>query len=134
MNLNVENTKKIYAAVPAGDAETVFALLDPEITIRYYGTDVIPYAGVYEGLEGAGEFFTRVGQSVEIVGMEPWTFISEGDELGVWGHQTFRVLETGATFESDFGHIITMRDGKWLHFRDFTNSAVAAEAFAAVAK
>lgn len=130
-NLNIENTRRIYTAVPAGDADTVFALLDPEIVIRYYGVDVIPYAGTFEGLPGAADFFTRVGQSVEVISMEPHTFISEGDELAVWGHLVFQRADNGVRFESDFAHIITLRDGKWLHFRDFMNSAVAADAFRA---
>ena len=29
-----------------------------------------------------------------------------------------------------FAHIITLRDGRWLHFRDFANNAEAAEVFA----
>jgi ketosteroid isomerase-like protein len=128
-NVNIENTKRIYAAVPIGDAETVFRFLDPEIVIRYYGVDDIPYSGVFEGLEGATDFFTRVGQHVEVVSMEPYYFISEGDELAVWGHLEFRRTATGEEFSSDFAHIITLRDGKWLHFRDFMNSAVAADAF-----
>lgn len=123
------NTKRIYAAVPAGDAATVFSLLDPEIVIRYYGVEAIPYAGVFEGVEGATDFFTRVGGSVEIVSMEPYHFVSEGDELATWGHQVFKRIETGEEFAADFAHIITMRDGKWLHFRDFTNTALAAEVF-----
>lgn len=126
---NIENTKRIYAAVPIGDAETVVGLLDPDIVIRYYGVDVIPYAGTFEGLDGAADFFTRVGQSVEVIAMEPHAFISEGDELAVWGHLVFRRSDNGVRFESDFAHIITLRDGKWLHFRDFMNSAVAADAF-----
>lgn len=128
-SLNVITTKRIYEAVPVGDAETVFALLDPDVVISYYGTEEIPYAGTYEGTEGAAEFFTRVGQSVEVVKMEPYKFISQGDDLAVWGHQVFRRIETGAEFASDFGHIITLRDGRWLHFRDFTNSALAASVF-----
>jgi ketosteroid isomerase-like protein len=128
-NRNVENTKLIYAAVPAGDAETVFSLLDPEVVIRYYGVEDIPYSGVFRGIAGATEFFTRVGESVEVVAMEPYSFISEGDELAVWGRLVFRRIETGEGFASDFAHIITLRDGKWLHFRDFMNSAVAADVF-----
>jgi ketosteroid isomerase-like protein len=131
VSLNIENTRRIYQAVPAGDAETVFGLLDPEIVIRYYGVPEIPYAGVYSGLDGAADFFGRVGKSVRIVSMEPWTFIADGDELGVWGHQVFQRLDTGAEFESDFAHILTLREGKWLHFRDFMNTAVAADVFRA---
>ncbi|WP_026911517.1 nuclear transport factor 2 family protein [Patulibacter minatonensis] len=126
---NIEHTKRIYDAVPAGDVETVFALLDPDVVIRYYGVEGIPYSGVFTGTAGATEFFTRVAAHIEIVAMEAWTFIADGDELAVWGHQNFRRLSTGQEFESDFAHIITMRDGRWLHFRDFMNSAVTARVF-----
>ncbi|HEY1967174.1 MAG TPA: nuclear transport factor 2 family protein [Pseudonocardia sp.] len=128
-NINVENTRKIYAAVPVGDVDTVFGLLDPEVVIRYYGVPEIPYSGTFEGLAGAGDFFTRVGGSVRVLAMEPLTFISEGDNLAVWGHLIFERLETGVRFESDFAHIISLRNGKWLHFRDFMNSAIAADVF-----
>ncbi len=49
-HLNIENTKAIYAAVPAGDLDTAVSLLDPEIRITYYGSDAIPYAGDYRGM------------------------------------------------------------------------------------
>ncbi|MGQ0845608.1 MAG: nuclear transport factor 2 family protein [Sporichthyaceae bacterium] len=126
---NIATTKLMYDAVPRGDAETVFANLDPEIRIVYYGDDTIPYAGEYEGFEGATKFFTAVGTTVGVHKIEPYTFIADGDNLAVWGHLWFEVLATGKLFDSDFAHIITLREGKWLHFRDFFNSAVASAAF-----
>ena len=36
---------------------------------------------------------------------------------------------TGHEWESEFAHIISLRDGRWLHLRDFANSALAAEPF-----
>lgn len=126
---NVETTKAIYAAIPAGDLEGALALLDPEIRITYYGTDAIPYAGDHRGMEEAIGFFTKVGTSIEIVEMEAWKFIAQGDDLASWGRQKFRRLDTGHEWESEFAHIITLRDGKWLHFRDFMNSALTHDAF-----
>ena len=41
-----------------------------------------------------------------------------------------RARHSGREFASEFAHIITLRDGRWLHFRDFANSAEAAEVFA----
>ena len=126
---NVAATKAIYAAVPAGDLETALSHMDPEVRITYYGSDAIPYAGDYHGIEAAIEFFTIVGTHIEITAMEPWLFIEDGENLAVWGHQTFLRPSTGHTWESEFAHIIAMRDGKWLHFRDFMNSALTHEAF-----
>ncbi|MGQ0845612.1 MAG: nuclear transport factor 2 family protein, partial [Sporichthyaceae bacterium] len=115
--------------VPRGDAETVFANLDPDIRIVYYGDEHGPYAGEFEGFDGATKFLTAVGTSVAVNKIEPYTFIASGDDLAVWGHLWFEIRATGVQFDSDFAHIITLRDGKWLHFRDFFNSAVASAAF-----
>ena len=126
---NIANTRAIYTAVPAGDLETAVSLLDPEVRITYYGSDAIPYAGDYQGMARALEFFATVAEHIQIVAMEPWLFIPDGDNLAVWGHQKFLRPSTGHTWESEFAHIITLRDGKWLHFRDFMNSALTHDAF-----
>jgi uncharacterized protein len=127
---NIAATQAIYAAIPAGDLDTAMALLDPQIRITYYGTEAIPYAGDYRGIEQAVTFFTTVGTAIEIVEMQAWKFIAQGDDLATWGRQRFRRLETGHEWESEFAHIITLRDGRWLHFRDFMNSALTHLAFA----
>jgi len=126
---NIATTQAIYEAVPKGDAETVFANVDPEIHIIYYGDESIPYAGEYKGVDGLVDFLTRVGGAVTVEQMEPKLFIADGDNLAVWGHQWFKANESGRSFDTDFAHIITLRDGKWLFFRDFANSAVASEVF-----
>ncbi len=126
---NIKATKAIYAAVPRGDLDTALRHLDPDVRITYYGTETIPYAGDYQGISDAMTFFSRVGQTIEIVEMEPWKFIAQGDDLAVWGRQRFRRLDTGYEWQSEFAHIITLRHGRWLHFRDFMNSALTQEAF-----
>lgn len=126
---NIAATQAIYTAVPAGDLDTALAYLDPEVRITYYGTDKIPYAGDYSGIEQAMTFFTRVGESIEIVEMQAWKFIARDDDLATWGRQRFRRLATGYEWESEFAHVITLRQGRWLHFRDFMNSALTLQAF-----
>ena len=66
---------------------------------------------------------------IEIVEMRAWKFIAQGDDLAVWGHQRFRRRATGHEWDSEFAHIITLRDGKWWYFRDFMNSALTDRAF-----
>ena len=81
------------------------------------------------GIDEAVTFFTKVGQTIAITEMEAWKFIEQGDDLATWGRQRFRRLDTGHEWESEFAHIITLRDGRWLHFRDFMNSALTLKAF-----
>ncbi|MCV7175897.1 hypothetical protein H7H98_09065 [Mycolicibacterium sphagni] len=47
----------------------------------------------------------------------------------MWGHQKFLRTVTRHTWETEFAHIITLRDGKWLRFRDFLNSALTHDGF-----
>lgn len=131
-SVNVATTKKMYEAVPAADAETVLANIDPEVHVTYYGTDDIPYAGDFHGVDGMVAFLTAVGSSVDVVRIEPTLFIEDGDHLAVYGELVFKTKK-GTEFGSDFAHIIELRDGKWLRFRDFFNSALAARTFAAEA-
>lgn len=126
---NIAATKAIYAAIPAGDLQTALDLLDPQVRITYYGVEAIPYAGDYHGIDDAVRFFTTVGQTIAITEMEAWKFIAQGDDLAAWGRQRFRLLSTGYEWESEFAHIITLREGRWLHFRDFMNSALTLQAF-----
>lgn len=126
---NIAATRAIYQAVPTGDLPTVLANLDSEVRITYYGTETIPYAGDYRGIDEAIMFLEKVGQAIEIVEMDPWKFIAQGDDLATWGRQRFRRRTTGREWESEFAHIITLRAGRWLHFRDFANSALALEVF-----
>ncbi len=127
---NIAATKLIYAAIPRGDLDTALSQMDPDIRITYYGTPQIPYAGDFEGMSAAIDFFTIVGTTVAILDLQAWTFIADGDQLATWGWMRFRRLETGFEWESEFAHIITLRDGRWLHFRDFMNSALTHNAFA----
>lgn len=128
-NINIETMERIYAAVPAGDLDTALSLLDPEVTIVYYGSEETPYQGEYHGIDGAVDFFTKVGTNIEIVDMEVYRFIVQGDDVATYGHQKFRRLDNGHEWESDFAHIVKLRDGKWLEFRDFMNSALTHKAF-----
>ena len=107
----------------------ILALLDPGIVIDFYGPQSIPYAGHYSGLQEAQRFFETVLSSVEIHVFEPEFMFSEGGRVAVKGHLHLTALATGRDIKSDFAHIIEVRDGRWLHFCDFMNTAEAAAAF-----
>ncbi len=126
---NVEITRQLFAAFGEGNIPAILELVDDEIVIEFYGPPEIPYAGTYRGREEARRFFETVLASVEIRQFEPQEFLADRDKVVVTGHLSLVAKATGGTIESDFVHVITMRDGRWLRFRDFMNTAVAAAAF-----
>jgi hypothetical protein len=126
---NLETTEALFAAFGAKDIPGIMEFLHPEVIIEFYGPTVIPYAGIYRGREKCRGFFERVLSSVEVHRFDAEEFIAERDKVVVTGHLTLTALPTGRSIDSDFVHVITLKDGKWLRFRDFMNTAVAVAAF-----
>ena len=100
-----------------------------EEEIRETLVHVIPYAGFYHGKAEAQKFFETVLSSIDINQFDPEEMLSAEDKVIVTGHLNLTTKSTGREIDSDFVHVITLKDGKWLRFRDFMNTAVAVAAF-----
>jgi len=129
MNDNIAITQEIFARFGRGDVPAILQLLSDDVVIEFYGPSVIPYANTFKGQAGASKFFETVLSSVDIHQFDAEEFIAERDKVVVTGHLRLTAKATGGTIESDFVHVITMKDGKWTRFRDFMNTAVAQAAF-----
>jgi ketosteroid isomerase-like protein len=126
---NIAATQNLFAAFGAKDIPAILTFLDPEIVIEFYGPAIIPYAGTYRGIGEARRFFTTVLSSVDINQFDAEEIFGTGDKVVVTGHLNLRARSTGRLIDSDFAHVIALRDGRWLRFRDFMNTAVAMAAF-----
>ncbi len=126
----IDVTQTVFERFGAQDVPGILEWLDPQIVINFYGPKIIPYAGDYKGMDEARRFFETVLSSVDIHQFEPEQFLNDGNMVTVTGHLHLTARSTGRSFKSDFVHVITVRDHKWRRFRDFMNTAVAAEAFA----
>lgn len=124
-------TEEVFAAFGEGDVDRIMRSLHTNVRIEFYGPDVIPYAGFYDGKAECRRFFETVLASVDIHQFDPEEFICEGDKVVVTGHLNLTARSTGRGIDSDFVHVITVADGKWLLFRDFMNTANAQAAFQA---
>lgn len=125
----IEVTKAVFEAFGRGDVDDIMKFIADDGCIEFYGPSIIPYAGFYDGADQMRGFFETVLSSVDIHQFDAEDFICEGDKVVVTGHLRLTARATGGGIESDFVHVITVRDGKWLLFRDFMNTFVAAQAF-----
>ena len=124
-------THAVFERFGAGDIDGILAWFAPDAVIDFYGPATIPYAGHYEGLDGARRFFEMVLSSVDIHQFDPEEFICEGNKVVVTGHLNLTARSTGGAIDSDFVHVITVENGKWIWFRDFMNTHEAVTAFSA---
>lgn len=126
---NIEATQQLFVAFGAGDIPAILELLNDDIVIEFYGPKVIPYAGNYRGKPEARGFFETVLSAVNINQFDPEEMLADTDKVIVTGHLNLNAKSTGRTIDSDFVHVITLRDGKWSRFRDFMDTSVAMAAF-----
>ena len=110
--MNIDVVQQNYAAVGGGDIPTLLSLLTDDVEWSLQGPSVIPWAGTRHGHEGVTEFFSLLGETLEFEQFEPREFITQGDTVVVLGYERSLVKSTGRTFEQEWAHIYTLREGK----------------------
>lgn len=120
---NVDVVRRTYEAVGGGDIPALLDLLTDDAEWGFQGPPAIPFAGRYHGHAGVAEFFSAVGENLEFQRYEPREFIAEGDTVVVVGFERSLVKSTGRTFEQEWVHVYSLRDGKVATARIFEDTA-----------
>ena len=126
---NVELVQKVYAAFAERDIRSILAVLSKEVVWKEPDNPFNPAAGTRYGHSGFLEWATIGNQSEDILTLEPRQFLAQGDTVAVIGFMKCLAKPTGKTYESDFVHIITLKDHKIMYFQEFFDTYIAAEAF-----
>ena len=125
-----ENTKlvqKTYELFKSGD-ETFLKQFSDDISWELPEMDNVPYAGKFNGIESVIDFFTRLDEAEENLIHEPTEFIAKDDKVIVLGNMKWRIKDTNNEYDSDFVHVLTVKDGKINGFREFMDTAVRTNA------
>ncbi len=126
---NVEVVQESYEAVGRGDIPALLALLTEDVEWTFQGPSSIPFAGTRRGREGVAEFFSLVGENLKFQEFEPRKFVAQGETVVVLGFERSLVKPTGRTFEQEWAHVYTLRDGKIAKFRAIEDTAALVVAF-----
>ena len=126
---NIAATQKLFEAFGDRNVDGMMEYINDDIVVEFYGPNTIPYAGHYEGQQGARRFFETVLASIQVNEFEPEEMLADGDKVIVTGHLNLTTNAGGQPIDSYFVQVITMRDGKWSRFRDFMDTAAAQAAF-----
>ena len=109
---NADVVRQAYEAFGRGDIPAMLNGLTDDVEWTLQGPSVIPWAGTHRGHEGVSEFFSLIGATLEFEQFEIREFVSQGDTVVVLGYERSLVKPTGRTFEQEWAHVYTMRDGK----------------------
>lgn len=129
---NVEVVQKVYAAFGSGDdVPALLDLLTDDVEWSLPGPSVLPFSGIRHGRGGAEEFFSLLGEALEFEQIELHDFIARDDTVVVLGYERSLVKPTGRTFEQEWAHVYTFRDGKISKGRFIEDTAAQVAAFGA---
>jgi hypothetical protein len=127
-----ENTRvaqQAYEHFKAGNIQALLDLLSDDVEWQLPEIENVPFSGARRGREQVGQFFASVNEEQEALQFEPREVIAQGDTVVALGHYLWRVQSTGRTFESDWAHAFTVREGRIVRFREYVDTAAAAAAY-----
>ena len=90
----------------------------------------VPYAGMYHGKKGTGDFFTTLANTIDYLEFQPKEFFAANDHVFVKGYHKGKVKSTGKIFGHDFLMDFQLRNGKVSSFFAWVDSRDQAAAFA----
>jgi len=128
---NIAFVQGLYEAFARRDIPGILAVLSPAVEWGEPPTPYSPAGGTRYGHEGFLEWLRVGNESEEILLIEPQEFLANLSSVAVVGHTKCRVRMTGKTYETDFVHLLALKDGKVQRFREFFDTFAASEAFRA---
>ena len=121
---NIIAVRRLYEA--RGNPDIVKPLLAPDV--RWEVVEGFPYSGVYQGLNGVSDFFTRLFGEFEDWRTEPAEIFEAGDRVIALGFYSARTKATGKTFKARFAHVWTVRDGVIVRLQQCADTVQIAKA------
>jgi uncharacterized protein len=127
---NIQLVKDAYAAFGRGDIQGILDQVDENVVWHgvYGAAPHVPTAGVRRGKARVREFFEQVAQHVSFSRFEPREFLTGGDKVAALGRYS-ATTPGGQAFEADFVMVFTIRNGKVVEFKEFTDSAAINAAY-----
>jgi ketosteroid isomerase-like protein len=128
---NTQVAKDAFAAFLRGDVTAILDLLDEGVEWEAVkGTEgVAPHAGLRRGRSAVEGFFRQVNETIAFDAFEPLEFVAQGNTVVAIGRYSGQVKPTGGPFSCDWVMAFTLRNGKIVRFREWTDSAQLAGAF-----
>jgi ketosteroid isomerase-like protein len=125
--IDMSNARKVvedaYAAFGRGDIHALLALIPAEIDWRVVGPASLPYATECRTRADVQQFLDDLLSAEEITRFEPREFIDAGEHIIVIGFVASTIKATGKSFESEWVHIFTVKDGLVTRWREFFDTA-----------
>jgi ketosteroid isomerase-like protein len=127
--VNLSVVSSFFQALGEGKPAEAFARLADDVRWTYHGpANRIPFAGVFEGPAGVGDFFQKFATVAEPIEMTPHGMAEADGAVYVRGIERSRALATGREYAAPWVHVIVVKDGRIASFDEYIDTATVAAA------
>lgn len=127
--LNCAVTKKLYDAFLAGDLQTIYALLDPQVEWELVGSKEVPHFGLFRGVDEVKRFFSIIGEINRVESFEVLSYTET--EKGAYVECRERGHFEGHPnhFEIRSCQILEIKEGRIVRFRIYQDTSQMVDAW-----
>ena len=125
-----ETTRAFFELFGAGRIEEALErFADTDVVLENPLPEPIPFGGRFEGRQGFADYLQGILSGIEIERFEVDEIFAEGERVVVLGRETSRVRSTDKRYTMSWVHVLTVRDGRVQHMREYNDTAAMAAAF-----
>jgi len=126
---NIQLVLELYEAFFKGDINKMLEMLSFDIEWGEPENPYNPAGGTKKGHAGFIEWLNIGKEAEDILELEPQKFLTDAYSVAVTGYMKCLAKPTGKIYESDFVHLIEIKDNKVCKFQEFFDTYTAGEAF-----
>jgi uncharacterized protein len=126
---NIEIVKQLYSAFSKKDINVILGLLSEDVVWGEPENPFNPAGGTRKGHSGFLEWLNIGKDAEDILILEPKRFLCDNDSVAIIGYMKCLAKSTGKVYESDFVHLVIIKDCKVCKFQEFFDTYIAGEAF-----
>jgi uncharacterized protein len=120
-NANARLVREAYDLVAAGDLPGFLRCLADDIDWRFFVSRIPAAESLFHGLRAVEEYLTSTFTALEVQ-FFPEEFIADANSVVVLGRERVRVRSSGQTFDANWAHVFTFRDGRIARFREYSDT------------
>lgn len=126
---NIALVQGLYEAFAKRDIASMLSALSPTVEWGEPSNPFNPAGGTRHGHAGFLEWVKVGNEAEEVLVLETRDFLANSNSVAVVGFTKCRARRTGKEYETEFVHLVTLKDGKVQRFREFFDTYAAGEAF-----
>jgi uncharacterized protein len=119
---NLRSAREAYDLIGAGDLPGFLKLLTDDIDWRFFVSGIPAAESSFQGRRAVEEYLISVFSAREVK-FFPAEFIADANSVVVLGHEHVRMRNSGRTFEANWAHVFTFRDGLIARFREYSDTS-----------